>query len=790
MITPWKKLITITTAGLLFAGLSASSLAQEMKEAPLVDSLKDLRKLSTQLVAISESSVEATVSLVSQRGGGAGSGVIVSSDGLILTAAHVVAALSDDVIVIFSDGSRKEAKKLGGDYDRDAAMVQITEEGDYPHVQVGKSKDLLRNEWCVALGHPGGFDVVRTPPVRLGRVLKNEQFITTDCAVVGGDSGGPLFDVNGRVIGIHSNIGATLTENRHVPIAVFVEKWEALKAGENSGRRFAGEQRVDPNRPVLGVNLADPGEDGGVHLESVMPKSPAERAGLQAGDLVLKINGDLVNTARELIRAVGEFKVGDELSITYKREDEEDKVKVKLARWGDVMGEPERWERPRRRPRQERGEAPKAKEDPKEREGAVEKNQEEAEKTKAQIKELIEKSLKNGQLELDDEQLEKLGGIKELEKMLEELAETIGPDGLREMLEMRTEPDRFFASSMKALIPVTTKAAKSTVVVFVNGKPGVLGTVVSKEGHIITKNSETEKGKITRKVGAKIVPLELVQRFPQRDLALFKGPAKGLEPVRWSGGKVPVPVGTLLTTPDQAGEPLGIGLVSVLSRPLRDVGFLGIQASESDQGVRIKLTVEGGPARKAGLKQDDVITQIDGQKFKGPIEFGEKIRSYRAGEVVEFTYRRDEKEAKLKVKLAARDQGRSEPRFRKMNEMSGPLSERLSGFPFALQHDIPLDPSMCGGPLLDLNGRCIGINVSRAGRVKTLAIPASDVRELLATTKGFPQAKHASSTPKAKASSKNMEALVKERESVLKELRAVEERLKEVEEELKSLKSE
>ena len=125
-----------------------------------------------------------------------------------------------------------------------------------------------------------------------------------------------------------------------------------------------------------------------------------------------------------------------------------------------------------------------------------------------------------------------------------------------------------------------------------------------------------------------------------------------------------------------------------------------------------------------------------------------------------------------------------------MNEMSGPGSERLSGFPSALQHDIPLDPSMCGGPLLDLNGRCIGINVSRAGRVKTLAIPASDVRELLATTKGFPQANHAQSTPNPKARPTKMEDLMKERGKVLKELRAVEERLKKVEEELKSLKSE
>ena len=145
-------------------------------------------------------------------------------------------------------------------------MVQITEEGDYPHVEVGQSTDLLRNEWCVALGHPGGFDPTRTPPVRLGRVLENGQFVTTDCAVVGGDSGGPLFDVDGKVIGIHSNIGATLTENRHVPISVFLDQWEDMKNGKRTGRRFVQRQPVDPNRAVLGINLGERGADGGFAL--------------------------------------------------------------------------------------------------------------------------------------------------------------------------------------------------------------------------------------------------------------------------------------------------------------------------------------------------------------------------------------------------------------------------------------------------------------------------------------------------------------------------------------------
>ena len=153
-----KPLLAISISGLLLAGLGAPSAAREIKDAPLVDGLGDLRKLNEKLVTLSKPSAVATVSLVSIGAGGAGSGVIVSQEGLILTAAHVVASLSDEIIVIFPDGKRARAEKLGGDYDRDAAMIRITEEGDYPFVKVGESENLLRNEWCVALGHPGGFE--------------------------------------------------------------------------------------------------------------------------------------------------------------------------------------------------------------------------------------------------------------------------------------------------------------------------------------------------------------------------------------------------------------------------------------------------------------------------------------------------------------------------------------------------------------------------------------------------------------------------------------------------------
>ena len=786
----FKSLLAPTLAAFIAIGPSIPSTAQEMEVAPLVDGLADLRKLSKKLVALSDRSAAATVSLVSTGGGGAGSGVIVSEEGLVLTAAHVVASLSDDVIVIFPDGKRVKAEKLGGDYDRDAAMVRITEKGTYPFVKVGESKGLRRNEWCVAFGHPGGFDSMRTPPVRLGRVLGNGQFVTTDCAVVGGDSGGPLFDLQGEVIGIHSNIGSTLSENRHVPIGVFLGSWDEMVAGKRTGARFAGGgQRVDPERPVLGINLAGPAEGGGVSLEGVMENSPAENAGLQAGDVVVKINEEGVDSPEELIEVVGEYDTGDTLKISYRRGGEESEVEVKLARLGDLLGTSPRGEESDEEESEEKNGAEDA-------DGPAE--QDEAEKPEERgagmdLEKLLRESLRRGNLDLDEEALRNLGGMAELERALREMADSIGPEALRDMLQMEIQsgPDDFFASAMESLQPVTSKAARSVVSVEVEGKPAALGTVVSNEGHILTKNVETLEGNVSRKGQNGKISLKLIKRFPKRDLALYQGSPDGLEPVKWVGKKKS-PVGTLLTAPDPDGAPLGIGLVSVLPRALGEIGFLGIQAGEGEDGVAIVRIVNGSPAEDAGLEADDIITHVDGLALKDPFAFGSKIRTYRAGDKVEFTYQRGGEVDKVKVKLASRPQEQSSDRFRRMNEMSGPLSERLSGFPLALQHDMPISPAVCGGPLLDLQGRCLGVNVSRAGRVKTLAIPASDIRKLLASvdemsakTPGEPPV---AGLPSGPAPSDKDDARDQEIGKVLEELRNVGDRLQELEKRLELLR--
>jgi len=704
--------------------------AVELEEGPMVGGLKDLKRLNQKLISMSERCAEATVAIVSKGGGGTGSGVVVSEDGLILTAAHVVEALNGEVVVIFPDGTRKSAEVLGGEFDRDAAMVRITEEGEYPFVELAKGEALERNQWCVALGHPGGFDPSRRPPVRLGRVLGLRDFIETDCAVVGGDSGGPLFDVEGRLIGIHSNIGMTLSQNRHVPLSVYLEHWEMMEDGKRQGSKFASKSAVDQDRPVMGVQLGEPAAGGGVIVEGVMKDSPAAKAGLEAGDVIMLCAGRKVRSSESLINMTRRFEVGKKLHLTYKRDGKRLRAQITLVRLGDLVDEPEERKQPRPRGRRSEGADRKPAERAEGKEDAEEDRQ-----ARLKLEEKFKESFLNGvPLELTPDQLEKLGGGERLAGLLRDMMEGMTQEQLKDLAERGPSiemVDPFFASVVTSLEPLVSKAGSSTVLVHVNGKPTVLGTVVSEDGWILTKNEETLVGQLKVQVGHRSFDAEVVERFPKRDLALLSIESDELKPVRWAKGRGQVQVGSLLTSPSESGEAMGVGLISVKERAFGNVGFLGIQTEQANKGIRIMQVVPKSSAAKCGLKKGDVILELEGDPVADPLEFGSNVRALRAGDVIDFLVDRGGDELDFTVELGPRPEGPVSDRFQRMNELAGPLSSKSSGYPSALQHDMPLAPEQCGGPVLNLRGECIAINVSRAGRVKTLAIPASDVLELL-----------------------------------------------------------
>jgi serine protease Do len=340
-------------------GLPASLNAESLKERQAKVSAV-LKKTTPTVVAIQSRSARAM---------GSGSGVIVSADGIILTAAHVVDATggrddSPEVAIVLTDGREVKGKVLGRDRNRDAAMVQILGGGDWPHAELALADSVEQGEWCLAMGHPGGFDSMGGAPVRVGRLwLNNDKaFYRSDCTVSGGDSGGPLFDLEGRVIGIHSNISMDVAENRHVPIRVFHEGWDRLKKGETWGDarnlladsddlrpkgrsgRATPEKRTprepdkdllrEPAGPSKGdafLGIALENADDGVAVKGIAPSSPAEKAGFQNDDVITRVDGKAVGSTGDVISRVHDSAPGDKLKFTIKRGEKEENLEVTLA---------------------------------------------------------------------------------------------------------------------------------------------------------------------------------------------------------------------------------------------------------------------------------------------------------------------------------------------------------------------------------------------------------------------------------------------------------------------------
>lgn len=305
----------------------ASGFSLNEKKAP--DSQEDLALIQEALQAALPQAKAATV-CVSLGDEGTGSGVIVSKEGLVMTAAHVSTAVGKDLTIIMPDGEELEARSLGLVADSDAALIQILEEGEYPFVEVNRLDEPELGDWVFSLGHSGGFDKERGVVARLARLVRiaNSTF-QTDGTLIGGDSGGPLFDMDGKLVGIHSRVGPQLPVNMHVPVKVFLDNWEQMEASEFIGEGpFA--QKPEKGSGFLG--LASEATDEGLKVTKVGKDAPADLAGIKEGDLIRKLNGVEVKTREELKAVLAEMAAGEVLEMEITRDGNDQKISLNLGK--------------------------------------------------------------------------------------------------------------------------------------------------------------------------------------------------------------------------------------------------------------------------------------------------------------------------------------------------------------------------------------------------------------------------------------------------------------------------
>jgi serine protease Do len=303
-----------------------------------------------------------------------------------------------------------------------------------------------------------------------------------------------------------------------------------------------------------------------------------------------------------------------------------------------------------------------------------------------------------------------------------------------EEVEIKTSP-KFLA----AFRDVISKAAQSTVRVQCNGKDTALGVVITPDGFILTKHSDLTE-KIVVKIADREFEAKLVGIDEPHDLAMLKIKASSLTPVVWKESKV-APVGNFVCTPGPGGEPLCAGVVSVSSRtmpaakvsakPAANSGYLGValEDGDKDKGAKVADVVAGTAAEKAKIMVDDIITAVDDQVIVDAEALVKTLQKFKVKDTVTLKILRGAKQLELKVTLGERPPELDRAAFQ--NNMGSKLSKRRDGFPTILQHDSVINPVDCGGPLVDLEGQVIGINICRAGRVESYAIPSEAIQPLL-----------------------------------------------------------
>jgi len=330
-------IVRVLVVGLLFGVVGDYGLAAESIRIPeslrRVTALRyprsaaHLREIQRQVQRVARQAGPATVGIL--VGQGAGSGVVVSPEGLVLTAGHVIGKSGRRATVLLTDGRRLQGRTLGANHEIDAGMVQLDNPPvDLPYLPIAKALPKI-GEWVIATGQPGGTVNDRAPPLRLGRVLAgDEDWVCTDCTLVGGDSGGPLINLRGEVLAVHSSIGPAIVHNFHIPVVEIQKSWQRLLAGEVWGEN-PDEMVSQTLRPLMGI--AGRTEAGQCLITQVFPGLPAAEADIRPGDIVRRVDDHPVNEFDDISKQVLKRRPGQTMRLQILRNEKTLEVSVVLA---------------------------------------------------------------------------------------------------------------------------------------------------------------------------------------------------------------------------------------------------------------------------------------------------------------------------------------------------------------------------------------------------------------------------------------------------------------------------
>lgn len=612
----------------------------------------DLANVQQRLYEVIDRTSPAIVEV--QRRGAVFSGVIVSPSGFVLTAGHTIVP-GERYTVILSDGRRLSGQALGASEQMrgeriDCGLIRVEHSEALPYVPLGDSSALKDDQPCLSISYPGGQRAGNQPIVRLGFVQRPNRpgrMLQTTALMEPGDSGGPLVDLSGKVIGIHSRIGTGMEQNYDMPVNTFKTYWDALNVVHQFSA--AGGQVV----PKLGFVGRDLPEGKGIAILSVVEGSIAQEIGLQADDVLTRIQDRNLTGLRDL-----------QSHLLSAIELESEQVAIGIRRGPSD----------------------------------------------------VEYLLSGKRLVLP--RADRIPGLDEQSD-----SEASQTDSLMELSELM--------STYRSRLTQELSTVCCKVTSYVDGQSvSIVATRIAGSPYLVSKSSQIGLVPFTGTTD-QMTELQIVARDSRGDLILLKSPIKnafGVELDKTSTTSPQLRQGQLLFSP----LPHSRGLVSVVGSSLftsprqESRGYLGVVLRDAQTGEGVELVeVDDGPAQRAGLAVGDIITAFNSQPIRHRGEILSMLQTFDPNMPVLAKVRRNSQQFEATITLGARPN----PSEHAADLMQKSL--RRDGFPSIFCHDATLEPDKCGGPVVDLDGNWLGVNIARNSRVRTFAIPADVVAEFV-----------------------------------------------------------